>query len=106
ARVLRWGTEPEPQDEPQRHRDGALEYDLHQRRADAVRRAVVGGPHARAAGGARGLAGSAVAAGERARGASQFAFHRARFAVSVDRAPLGGSARRAPFRVDLPVTAL
>jgi phosphoenolpyruvate carboxykinase (GTP) len=40
-----FGVAPEhqSQDESQRHRDGALEHHLHQRRADAVRRAVVGG---------------------------------------------------------------
>ena len=49
ARLLRRGAEHEPQDQSQRHRDGPLEHDLHQRGADAGARALVGRPHAREA---------------------------------------------------------
>src|SRR5262249_41997915 len=106
ARLLRCRAEHQPQDEPQWHRDGALEHDLHQRRADAVWRAVVGRPHARTARGTAGLAGTPVATGEWTGGASQLAVHRARVAVPVDRAQLGGPAGRAYLGADLRLTAL
>ena len=81
----------------------AHEHDLHQRRADAGRRRVVGRHDRRAAGRVHGLAGqpldSADRQGNRRQGgASQLALHRAGVAMSDHRSGLGRSRRRADQR--------
>ena len=91
------------QDQSERDGDDGEEHDLHQRRADARWRRLVGGDDRRAAGGVPGLAGAAVDAGNRAgdRGdgrASELAVHRARVAVPDHRRGLGSPEGRADQR--------
>src|SRR5882724_1470277 len=103
--LLRRCAQHEPEDESERDGHGEEQHDLHQRRGDAVGRAVVGRAHAGAARRSRGLAGPPVEAGHAGR-APELTLHRPGPAVPVDRAELGGAAGRADLGLHLRLAPL